>query len=244
MKAPALLTLGLLLGTAALPAGDFVRRFALSIEGLAEQPRMFDLSGLELGLEVVEVDDGSAFLAKFPAPHSARSAELAIWLPEVDGEFLVIFYDWFRRLLAGEAERRHADLVAYDPAGNVVNRWRLHHAWPSRIALPTYEAGGPLPRRYQVTLQVDEISRVPHEGAAPWPDILSVDVRPRIGLFSMVWRSAPGAVYALYRWDAASGKPILAQEDIAATGGTTVVTRLLEEEGIYWVVLTSPPPEP
>jgi hypothetical protein len=60
----------------------------------------------------------------------------------------------------------------------------------------------------------------------------------------MSWRSAPGATYDVYRWDSKLNKPTLLVANIVATGDAASLSRLLEEEGIFWVVLTSSPPPP
>lgn len=92
----------------------------------------------------------------------------------------------------------------------------------------------------------DDIVRATTNGLAPWPDVRSARIDPVNRPFTMSWKSAPGATYDIYGWDPITKRPTLVQQNILATGDPAFISRLLEEEGTFWVVLTSspPPPEP
>lgn len=58
------------------------------------------------------------------------------------------------------------------------------------------------------------------------------------------WPSVPGATYDVYGWDPKKKEATLVKENVVATGQTAFINRLMEEEGIFWVVLKSSPKAP
>lgn len=95
-----------------------------------------------------------------------------------------------------------------------------------------------------MTLEVDDVRSAPVSDVAPRPDVRPPIIDREKRTVTLSWPSVKGAVYDVYGWDPKEKKPILLKENVMATGDSMAIHRLMEEEGIFWVVLKSSPKAP
>jgi len=72
---------------------------------------------------------------------------------------------------------------------------------------------------------------------------VDLTTNPERNQFTMRWRSVEGATYSVFGWDR-QARSFEEVAKVTATGETAFVSRLMEEEGIFFVLLTSAPPPP
>ncbi|NNC89958.1 MAG: hypothetical protein HKN82_15985 [Akkermansiaceae bacterium] len=232
------------LGIAAAPAQEVVVRHSLTVAGIEEVPKTYDVEAIGLTTEVIVVDDGTPILKKRPG--TAEAEGLTFFIPEI-GDEVVVFFNWWTRIATtGVAEPHDADIIGFNADGDPVVRWHFENAWPSRLAGPTLRNDAAAPGRIAdlrvaVTLQADRIEILPVDGVAPWPDIVDLSTDPRANTFRMTWRSVAGATYSVFRWDARSEKFVTAA-NVTAPGDLASYTRPMAGSEIFYVLLTSAPP--
>lgn len=228
----------LLLSSSLVATGQLLDGFKLSIDGLQPEPFVVELDEIRFGFEVVEVrEEGELILRKRPGRE--KSEPVTFVLPEI-GDEVAMFHEWFGRLSQGREEGHHAAVTGFDQRGAPVVRWRLVNSWPSKIAMTQSDEDGTV--RIAVTLQSDEIFPTGPIGNAPPPRILSTDADRDGGTFTLRWSSVADATYAVYGWDLVTQRPIVEKAGIVAVGAISSHSLSLRQKGLFWVVMTAPPP--
>jgi phage tail-like protein len=142
----------------ALPGGDAGagHGFGLELDGV-RVAGFQDVSGLAVEHDVVELKqqtpDGKYVIRRLPGRRKPAEVTLTRGLTSDSA-----FDDWVRSVSEGsEATHRQAAIVLYDEAGEVLRRFTLHNAWPSKLEIGSLAAGGTAILTEKLVLTVDGI---------------------------------------------------------------------------------------
>ena len=143
----------------ALPDGDagVGYSFGLELDGV-RVAGFQEVSGLAIEHDVVELEqntpDGRSVVRRLPGRRKVGPVTLTRGLTS-DGAV----DDWVRSVNEGsETARRQAVVVLHDGAGEVVRRFTLVNAWPSRLAIASRLAGDTSVLTEMLVLTVDDIA--------------------------------------------------------------------------------------
>ena len=77
-------------------------------------------------------------------------------------------YDWRRKIVAGEIDRRPVTIHQLDgPGGRIVNSWRLEDAWPCRWTGPSFNAMGTELAIEEIELAFGDLVWLPPDAPKP-----------------------------------------------------------------------------
>jgi phage tail-like protein len=127
--------------------------FRVEIEGIAAAS-FSECSGLQSSIEVVEYrqgSDSSLSVRKLPGLRTYSNITLKRGITQ-DREL----YEWHRKVLDGEVDRRNGSIILLDDDRNEVLRWNFHSGWICRYEGPTLNG-----KSNEVAIETIEIC---HEG--------------------------------------------------------------------------------
>lgn len=117
------------------PFGQY--NFRVEIDGIT-RAGFKECSGLETMQDATDYREGTDLgltMRKLPGLISYSNITLNRGIT-TDHEM----WDWRRRLMSGNADRRNLSIVLMDDAGNDVIRWNLRNCWPTKWAGPSFDA--------------------------------------------------------------------------------------------------------
>jgi phage tail-like protein len=118
------------------PFGNY--NFLVEIDGIT-RAAFQEASGFDSTIDVIEHREGgeNTTMRKFPGLTKYSNIVLK-WGITDDREL----YDWHRRIVRGDMERKNGSIVLLDRRGEEVVRWNFVRAWPSKWDGPDLNAEG------------------------------------------------------------------------------------------------------
>jgi phage tail-like protein len=131
-------------------------RFRIEIEGI-QQADFFECTGLGSSIEVVPYCS-STDPTVHKLPGKAAYSEIKIrWGVNNESQHL---YEWHKKALDGNAERRNVSIVMFDKSGKDTARWNLTDVWPSAYEGPDLNTTGTYMAFESLTLVCGRMERV------------------------------------------------------------------------------------
>ena len=98
-----------------------------------------ECSGLDSTVDIIEHREGgeNTTLRKLPGLTKYSNIQLKWGMTDDDQ-----LYDWHRRIVEGEIERKNLSIIVLDRKGEEVKRWNFVRAWPSKWEGPDLTAEG------------------------------------------------------------------------------------------------------
>jgi phage tail-like protein len=118
------------------PYGNF--NFLVEMDGIT-RAAFQECSGFDSTIDVIEHREGgeNTTLRKLPGMTKYSNIQLK-WGITDDREL----YDWHRRVIQGDIERKNGSIVLLNRKGEEVKRWNFHRAWPTKWDGPDLNAEG------------------------------------------------------------------------------------------------------
>ena len=118
------------------PYGNF--NFTIEIDGI-ERAAFQECSGFDSTIDVIEHREGGENTTPRKLPGLTKYSNITLkWGMTNDREL----YDWHRRVVEGEIERKNGSIVLRDRKGEEVARWNFVRAWPTKWDGPDLNAEG------------------------------------------------------------------------------------------------------
>ena len=118
------------------PYGTF--NFLVEIDGIA-RAAFQQVSGFDSTTDVVEHREGGDNLSTRKLPGMTKYSNIVLKRGVTDDTEL---YDWHRRAVDGDVQRRNGSIVLLDRQGNERVRWNFVSAWPAKWDGPDFNAEG------------------------------------------------------------------------------------------------------
>jgi phage tail-like protein len=118
------------------PYGNF--NFLVEIDGIT-RAAFQQCSGFDVTTDVIEHREGGDNLTPRKLPGMTKFSNITLKWGMTDDHAL---YDWHRRIVDGEIERKNGSIVLLDRRGEEVARWNFVRAWPSKWDGPDLNAEG------------------------------------------------------------------------------------------------------
>lgn len=116
------------------PFGGY--NFLVEIDGIA-RAAFQQVSGFDSTVDIVEHREGGENTTVRKLPAMTRYSNLQLRWGITDDLQL---YDWHRKAVRGELERKNGSIVLLDRRGQEVARWNFVRAWPSKYDGPDLNA--------------------------------------------------------------------------------------------------------
>jgi phage tail-like protein len=118
------------------PYGNF--NFLVELDGIT-RAAFQECSGFDSTVDVIEHREGgeNSTLRKLPGMTKYSNISLK-WGITDDREL----YDWHRRIVQGDIERKNGSIVLLDRHGDEKIRWNFIRAWPTKWDGPDFNAEG------------------------------------------------------------------------------------------------------
>lgn len=110
--------------------------FLVEIDGIA-RAAFQQVSGFDSTVDVVEHREGGENTTMRKLPGMTKYSNLQLRWGITDDLQL---YEWHRKAIAGQLERRNGSIVLLDGRGQEVARWNFVRAWPSKYDGPDLNA--------------------------------------------------------------------------------------------------------
>lgn len=118
------------------PYGNF--NFLLEIDGIG-QGAFQECSGFDSTIDVIEHREGGENTTLRKLPGLTKYSNISLkWGMTEDRDL----YDWHRKVVLGEIERKNGSIVLLDRKGEEVARWNFVRAWPTKWDGPDLNAEG------------------------------------------------------------------------------------------------------
>ena len=118
------------------PYGNF--NFTIEIDGI-ERAAFQECSGFDSTIDVIEHREGGENTTPRKLPGLTKYSNITLkWGMTNDREL----YDWHRRVVEGEIERKNGSIVLRNRKGEEVARWNFVRAWPTKWDGPDLNAEG------------------------------------------------------------------------------------------------------
>ena len=126
------------MATGQIPDPYINYNFHVEIDGIT-RAAFQECSGFDSTVDVIEHREGgeNTTLRKFPGMTKYSNLVLKWGLTD-DREL----YDWHRRVVQGDIERKNGSIVLLDRRGQEVMRWDFFRAWPTKWDGPDFNAEG------------------------------------------------------------------------------------------------------
>ena len=116
------------------PQGNF--NFLVEIDGI-KRAAFQECSGLDSTVDVIEHREGGENTTMRKLPGMTKYSNITLKWGMTDDRDL---YDWHRRIIRGDIERKNGSIVLLNRLGAEVARWNFVRAWPSKWTGPTFNA--------------------------------------------------------------------------------------------------------
>jgi phage tail-like protein len=134
------------------PYGNY--NFVVEIDGIT-RAWFQQCSGFDATTDVVEHREGGDNLTPRKLPGMTKFGNISLKWGMTDDREL---YDWHRRVVDGDIERKNGSIVLRNRRGEEVARWNFVRAWPTKWDFPDLNAEG-----NDVAIETLELA---HEGIA------------------------------------------------------------------------------
>jgi phage tail-like protein len=118
------------------PYGNY--NFLVEIDGIT-RAAFQQVSGFDSTVEVIEHREGGENTTVRKVPGLAKYSNIQLKWGISDDRDL---YDWHRRVIAGDIERKNGSIVLLDRRGQETGRWNFVRAWPTKYDAPDFNAEG------------------------------------------------------------------------------------------------------
>src|SRR6476659_4768148 len=112
--------------------------FRVEIDGIT-RAAFHECSGLDSTIDVIEHREGGENTTLRKLPGLTKYSNIVLKRGLTDDRQL---YDWHRRVVRGDIERKNGSIVLLDRRGTEVARWNFIRAWPAKWTGPTFTAEG------------------------------------------------------------------------------------------------------
>jgi len=112
--------------------------FLVEIEGIA-RAAFHECSGFDSTIDVLEHREGGENTTPRKLPGQTKYSNIVLKRGITDDREL---YQWHRRAIDGNLERKNGSIVLLDRAGKEVARWNFIRAWPAKWTGPSLSAEG------------------------------------------------------------------------------------------------------
>ena len=117
------------------PFGNF--NFLVELDGIA-RAAFQECSGFDSTVDIIEHREGGS-TTPVKLPGLTKYSNIVLRRGVTDDREL---YDWHRRIVQGDIERKNGSVVLLDRRGQEVARWNFFRAWPSKWDGPDLNAEG------------------------------------------------------------------------------------------------------
>jgi phage tail-like protein len=112
--------------------------FLVEIDGLT-RAGFRECSGLDSTQDPVEYREGNDVLTPHKLPGLNKYSNISLkWGITDDAEF----WDWRKKAMDGEVERKNGSIVLMNDKGEEKLRWNFKEAWPTKWTGPSFNATG------------------------------------------------------------------------------------------------------
>ena len=118
------------------PFGNY--NFHVEIDGIT-RAAFQEASGFNSTIDVIEHREGGENTTMRKLPGLTKYSNIVLKWGITDDREL---YDWHRRIVQGDMERKNGSIVLLDRRGDEVVRWNFVRAWPSKWDGPDFNAEG------------------------------------------------------------------------------------------------------
>lgn len=118
------------------PFGNY--SFLVEIDGI-ERAAFQECSGFDSTVDVIEHREGGENTTPRKLPGMTKYSNLSLKWGLTNGREL---YDWHRRIVEGDIERKNGSIVLLDRKGEEAARWNFVRAWPTKWDGPDLNAEG------------------------------------------------------------------------------------------------------
>jgi phage tail-like protein len=126
------------MATAAIPDPYNNFNFLVEIDGIA-RAAFQECSGFDSTVDVIDHREGGENTTLRKLPGLTKYSNIVLKRGITDDRQL---YDWHRRIVRGDLERKNGSIVLLDRRGQEVARWNFVRAWPSKWDGPDLSAEG------------------------------------------------------------------------------------------------------
>jgi phage tail-like protein len=112
--------------------------FRVEIDGITRAAYQ-EASGFDSTIDVIEHREGGENTTVRKLPGLTKYSNISLKWGITDDREL---YDWHRRIVQGDMERKNGSIVLLDRRGEEVVRWNFVRAWPSKWDGPDFNAEG------------------------------------------------------------------------------------------------------
>ena len=112
--------------------------FRVEIDGIT-RAAFQEASGFDSTIDVIEHREGGENTTVRKLPGLTKYSNIILKWGITDDREL---YDWHRRIVQGDMERKNGSIVLLDRRGEEVVRWNFVRAWPSKWDGPDFNAEG------------------------------------------------------------------------------------------------------
>jgi phage tail-like protein len=98
-----------------------------------------ECSGLDSTIDVLEHREGGETTTPRKLPGQTKYSNIVLKRGVTDDREL---YEWHRRAIRGDLERKNGSIVLLDRRGQEVARWNFVRAWPAKWTGPSLSAEG------------------------------------------------------------------------------------------------------
>jgi phage tail-like protein len=137
-------------GTIQDPYGNY--NFLVEIDGIT-RAAFQQVSGFDSTVDVIEHREGGENTTVRKVPGQTKYSNIQLKWGLADDRDL---YDWHRRIIAGDIERKNGSIVLLDRLGQEKARWNFVRGWPTKYDAPDFNAEGT-----DIAIETMEIA---HEG--------------------------------------------------------------------------------
>ena len=131
-----------------------VYKYKVEIDGIT-RGAFSEASGLDSSQDPIEYREGTDPLHSKKLPGLNKTSNISLkWGITDDKEF----WEWRKKSIDGQTERKNGSIVLYNDAGEEKIRWNFVEAWPTKWTGPSFKASG-----NEVAIESLEIA---HEGIA------------------------------------------------------------------------------
>ncbi len=118
------------------PYGNY--NFLVEIDGIT-RAAFQECSGFDSTIDVIEHREGGENTTPRKFPGQTKYSNISLKWGLTDSREL---YDWHRRVVNGDIERKNGSIVLLDRKGEEVLRWNFFRAWPTKWDGPDLNAEG------------------------------------------------------------------------------------------------------
>ncbi len=118
------------------PHGNY--NFLVELDGIT-RAAFQECSGFDSTIDVIEHREGGENTTLRKLPGMTKYSNISLKWGMTDDREL---YDWHRRVVLGDIERKNGSIVMLDRKGEEVARWNFVRAWPTKWDGPDLNAEG------------------------------------------------------------------------------------------------------